>query len=344
MRIFEKLAGLARAWAFFFVAASSVAQTSNTCPSSLSTDFYSKFDVVQAVLYVQTNSSGPALQGTNPYGFAAAITLRTNLSATAATVSLPGKPPAKMRDLANQQFLFGGFTNSFTNVLAAFPDGTYQFTISNSSWSVTLPQGIALPNTPTLLNYQAAQSIDSTKDFPLMWQGFAGGSSGDLISVDVRDPFGNSVLRTPKYGCSGDLDGTATSLLIPANALTNNQTYRVTILFAKEGEFDTNSFPNVLLVAGTEAQNLITISTSPGGTAPQAGIGITNVMLLGGQNIRFDLLTTPGMNYTVQFNADLQQPSGWTNLLTGTATSTLTPVTNNPAASLLTGFYRAFQN
>jgi len=99
-----------------------------------------------------------------------------------------------------------------------------------------------------------------------------------------------------------------------------------------------------LLVAGTEAQNLITISTSPAATAPQSGIGITNVMLLGGQNIRFDLQTTPGMNYTVQFNPDLQQPSGWTNLLTGAATSTLTPVTNNPAASLLTGFYRAFQN
>lgn len=344
MRIFEKLAGLAGAWAGFFVVASSVAQTSNNCPSSLSSDFYSKFDVVQAVLYVQTNSSGPTLQGTNPYAFEAVITLRTNLSATAATVTVPGKPPEKMRDIANQQFLFGGVTNSFTNVLAAFPDGTYQFTISNSSWSVTLPQGVSLPNMPTLLNYQAAQSIDSTEDFPLMWQGFAGGTSSDLISVDVRDPFGNSVLRSPKYGCSGDMDGTATSLLIPANALTNNQTYRVTILFAKAGEFDTNSFPNVLLLSGTEAQNLITISTSPTGTAPQAGIGITNVMLLGGQNIRFDLLTTPGMNYTVQFNPDLRQPSGWTNLFTGAATSTLTPVTNNPAASLLTGFYRAFQN
>jgi hypothetical protein len=344
MRIIENLAGFAGAWVGLFVAASSVAQTSNTCPSSLSSDFYSKFDVVQAVLYVQTNSSGPALQGPNPYAFGASITLRTNLSATAATVSLPGKPAQKMRIAGSQQFLFGGVTNSFTNVLAAFPDGTYQFTIANSSWSVTLPQGILLPNTPTLLNYQAAQSIDSTKDFVLMWQGFAGGTSSDLISVDVRDPFGNSVLRSPKYGCSGNLDGTATSLLIPANALTNNQTYKVTILFGKAGEFDTNSFPNVLLLSGTEAQNLTTISTAPGGTAPQAGIGITNVMLLGGQNIRFDLLTTPGMNYTVQFNADLQQPNGWTNLLTATATSTLAPVTNNPTASFLTGFYRAFQN
>jgi hypothetical protein len=343
MRIFEKLTGLAGAWAVFFVAASSVAQTSNTCTSSLSSDFYSKFDVVQGVFYVQTNSSGPALQGTNPYGFAATITLRTNLSATAAFVTVPGKPSKKMNGTGNN-FYFSGLTSSFTNVLAAFPDGTYQFTIANSSWSVTLPQGILLPNTPTLLNYQAAQSIDSTKDFMLMWQVFAGGTSSDLISVDVHDPFGNSVLRSPKYGCSGDLDGTATSLLIPANALTNNQTYRVTILFAKAGEFDTNSFPNVLLLSGTEAQNLTTISTAPGGTAPQAGIGITNVMLLGGQNIRFDLLTTPGMNYTVQFNPDLQQPSGWTNLFTGAATSTLTPVTNNPAASLLTGFYRAFQN
>jgi hypothetical protein len=344
MRIFEKLAGLAGAWAGFFVVASSVAQTSNNCPSSLSSDFYSKFDVVQAVLYVQTNSSGPTLQGTNPYAFLATIALRTNLSATAATVSLPGKPPENMRRIDNQHFLFGTVTNSSANLLAAFPDGTYQFTIANSSWSVTLPQGIALPNTPTLLNYQAAQSIDSTKDFLLLWQGFAGGTSSDLISVDVRDPSGNSILRTPKYGCSGELDGTATSLLIPANALTNNQTYRVTIVFGKAGEFDTNSFPNVLLLAGTEAQNLITISTSPTGTAPQAGIGITNVMLLGGQNIRFDLLTTPGMHYTVQFNPGLQQPGGWINLLSGTASSTLTPVTDNPAASFLSGFYRAFQN
>jgi len=140
----------------------------------------------------------------------------------------------------------------------------------------------------------------------------------------------------------GDLDGTATSLLILANALATNQTYRVTLLFAKAGEFNTNSAPHVALIAGTEAQNINNISTSAPGTTPQTGVGIAKVMLLGGQSIRFDLKTTPGQNYTVQFNTDLKKTNGWTNILTGAATGTATPVTNNPATSSLRGFYRAF--
>lgn len=325
-----------------FLPANALAQTSNTCNSSLSSDFYSKFTLAEGVFYIQTNSSGPTLQGTEPYGFEAGISLETNLSATAATLALPGQAAKPMKRANNQQFAFIVLTNTFANLQGAFPDGTYQFTVANSTWQVTLPSGITLPNTPTLLNYQAAQNIDPTKDFPLTWSALAGGTASDVISVDVRDTNGNSILRTPKYGCAGDLDGTATSLLIPANSLASNQTYRVTLLFAKEGEFNTNAAPHVALIAGTEAQNVISIATTTASGTPQTGVGIANLMLLGGQAVRFDLQTTPGQNFTVQFATDLQQTSGWTNILTGTAASTLTPVTNHPPVSSLTGFYRAF--
>ena len=66
-------------------------------------------------------------------------------------------------------------------------------------------------------------------------------------------------------------------------------------------------------------------------------------MLPGGQ-MRFDLPTEPGYNYTIQFNPSLSNPAGWTPLLVTNATTSLISFTNTPPPGGKTGFYRASQN
>ena len=195
-----------------------------------------------------------------------------------------------------QGFGFGVATNSFANLNSAVPGGDYVFTVSNvTTVSVNLPASRVLQNAPSLSNYDAAQSIDASKDFSLGWGAFNGGTAMDSITVDVRDALtGLEVFQSEKYGCPDALNGTSTSLLIPANTLTTNQTCQVTITFIKVLTLDTNSIPNVALLAGIEAETQVTIATSPGATVPPASaLVLTNAAWLPGGSARFRPLTTP---------------------------------------------------
>jgi hypothetical protein len=327
---------------FGFTSINSQGQTD--CTTLLDSGLYSKFAVANEVQYVQTNASGPVPNGSNAWGFVASIDLSTNLSSGAATLSIPGKGTKNMLRADSRHFVVAVITNSFANVLTAYPQGTYQFAISNNSWSVTLPVGTQLPSTPTLKNYLAAQSIDPTQDFTLVWDPLAGASQNDLISVDVRDlSNGTSILRSPKFGCAGDLAGSATTFLIPANALETNKSYVVQLLFLHFTTFDTNSLPYTELVSGTEAQTQVGISTSGASTAVTQPV-ILNLEWLAGGGVRFDVQTTPGKNLTVQFNPTAEDSADWTTLQTIPATTALTAFTNNVPSNSKTGFYRAFEN
>ena len=81
-----------------FCAGHVLAQTSNTCISPLNADFVTKYEIIEGATYVQTNSAGAVLGGTNNVGFQALIKLATNLDGTAsvAILSLPNGQPISM--------------------------------------------------------------------------------------------------------------------------------------------------------------------------------------------------------------------------------------------------------
>ena len=147
-------------------------------------------------------------------------------------------------------------TDAFTNIAPVYPDGTYQFTIFDNTVSVTLPESTALPNPPTLSSYDADQAIDATKDFTLTWEPFQTGGKADYIDVTLVSDT-NGARRSYKRGPSvhpGLLDGSSTSIVIPANTLASGTKYRTTIEFIKVYTFDTNSVPASALLAGTETE------------------------------------------------------------------------------------------
>jgi len=316
-------------------------QTSNTCVSPLDAGDYSKYSIIEFAEYSQTNADDAFPIGTNSFYFEAAIGLATNLTASAATVTIPNSGLQTMKMLDSRHFYFTARTNSFANLTSAFADGDYAFIISNSSTSVLLPEGTTtLPNAPTLTNYAATQAINATNDFTLSWVPFSGGGPQDYIDVQLVDQFGDTVFKSGEFGCPVSLDGTASSVLIPANTLATNQTYYTEIEFVKVLLLNTNS-PGVALLAGTEAVTLTSISTAAGQVSAPV---LSNAAVLPGGGIRFDLATTPGVTYTIQFNQDLSNPTGWTPLLTTDAVATSLAFTNPPPAGTNGGYYRAFHN
>jgi hypothetical protein len=322
------------------------AQTTNTCVSPLNSDNFTKYDVVEGADYVETNSAGTVPNGSNFVGFSASVKLSTNLTGTVsvAVLTLPGQnQPTLMREEDSSDFSVIAITNSFSNLTAAFPDGTYQFTVSSSDISVTLPAGSVLPNPPTLADFTADQSIDSTKDYTIAWIPFNTGGVLDFISFSLTEEFtGSNVFKSGDFGCPGALDGTATSILIPSHTLASNTTYRAQIDFIKAYTFDTNSIPDVALLAGTESDTAATIATGPG-IVPAAPPALTNAVAIPGGGLQFDFTTTPGLTYTVQFNSDLSDSTGWSTLLTTNAAANSVSYTNSPPSGTATGYYRVIQ-
>jgi hypothetical protein len=322
-----------------------LAQT-NACVGPLNRDIYTKYTVGYLGEFYQTNASGTLTSNAvAAFGFEAAIALETNLTASAASVTIPGGEQEGMITINSNRFSYIVGTNSFSNLASAFPPGDYVFTISNNPTSsgpisVPMPDNPTFPNPPTLTNYAAAQAIDPTRDFTLYWTPFAGGSSHDYISVAVSAPSLGTVFQTAQFGCPDALDGTASSVVIPAGTLVVDQSYTADITFVQEFTVDTNSTAGVARLAGSEAETHATISTA--GSVPALTLG--NPALLPGGGLSFDLPTTPGVYYTIQFNPDLSNPSGWSSILTTDAVGSSLTFSNPPPAGASPGFYRAFHN
>jgi hypothetical protein len=314
------------------------AQTSNTCANPLNNGTYSKFSVVELGEYSQTNAGGAFVNGIESFAFEASISLATNLSASAATLTIPSGQPQTMSMSGTGEFIVLAITNAFSNVASAYPGGDYVFTVSNKMTTVHLPTGSTLPNAPALNNYDAAQAINPAQDFTLSWVPFSGGTSKDYIQVTVESQLNGTVFKSADFGCPGALDGAVTSLLVPSNTLASSQTFSARILFVKVLTLNTNSTPGVALLAGMETDMGTTISTGLGTNSPFV---LTNAAVLPGGGVRFDLETTPGLFYEVDFNSDLTNPNGWTPLFFTNAAASLTSFTNPAPAGAGTGFYRA---
>jgi hypothetical protein len=334
-------------WLVTFGSAAARAQTTNTntCISPLNSDFVTKYEILEEAGYLETNLAGPVPNGTNAFVFEAIIKLATNLAGTAssAVLTIPGAGPTLMNQTNSSEFIIFAVTNAFTNITSTYPDGTYQFTIFDNTIEVSMPADSVLPNAPTLSNFAADQSINANADFTLQWNAFNTGGVLDFISVRLTSEYDDSnAFKTGDFGCPGALDGTASSILIPANTLFTNTAYRAEIEFIKVYTFDTNSIPGAALLAGTVAVTEAKISTGSASVATSALV-LTNAALVPGGGVRFDLTTTPGTTYAIQFNPNLNNLSGWTPLLTTNALAGLVSFTNSPVSGTAAGYYRALQ-
>jgi uncharacterized repeat protein (TIGR01451 family) len=133
--------------------------------------------------------------------------------------------------------------------------------------TMLLPSDSYPTNAPQIVNFAAAQAINSTTNFVLQWAAFAGGTTSDLISVSIDDNLGNTAFGSPDVDASNVLDGTVTSILIPGNTLAAGTPYQGQLIFVKVTSTDTNSVPGALGQAGFFKQTIFSLVTTSPATA-----------------------------------------------------------------------------
>jgi Calx-beta domain len=265
-------------------------------------------DVLQyAVLKGQSftqKDTGSAVASTNsPFEFFTFVDAVSSGSVTAATVQDPSTATHSLSNsLSNLRFQF---SDSFTNKTlldAAYTNATYQFTITtpdgSQTPSVTLPAD-DYPNAPHVTNWSAAQAIDSSLPFSVTWDAFVGGTSNDFIQLSINNASGSNVFATSSEFLDPlRLNGTNTSVVIPASNITTGQTYHAELMFVKVTSLDTNAVAGAAGVGGFFTAtdfDIVTLTNSPSVGSLQfsamaysvnesAGMATVAVVRVGGTN------------------------------------------------------------
>ena len=122
---------------------------------------------------------------------------------------------------------------------------------------------------------------------------------------------GGNAWKTPDFGAAGALNGTATSVTIPANSLQANSNYTSCFIGFYRGVVTSNAtYVTTAFRASAIWFNLNTISSTA------ARPVVTNAVRIG-SSFSFDILTTAGQTLTVVSSTNCALPlATWPTLLT----------------------------
>ena len=274
------------------------------------TNVITTFSVGKTHHYNQTSAGAPVLDATTPYGFSGAMTLASNRTATAVTLTLPTAAVSNLVHLPPPQaeiFLLVGIDTSLSTFDATFPAGNYEFevtdTSSNQTVNVNLPMAGTMPQpgVPHVNNYVAAQAVNPNQAFVVGWDAFPGGTAADFIDVDIGPNFGS-----PHPGLPGALTGTAVNFTIPAGTLQANAIYNCQIGFFRFVGATNSSYATAAFRATYTEFSLITTSPS--------SLLLTNATRTP-SNFSFDVTCSVGQTVTVEYKTNLAAGL-WQTLLT----------------------------
>ena len=207
--------------------------------------------LAKGIFYAQTNSSLPVFAFDTPYAFLAQVTESSSGSVTAASVRLPDDTTRWLtEDPEDQVFELKGTFATTNSLDASFPNGTYTFTIvgarDGTNQATLNLTGNLYPNAPRISNWTAAQNIIATNNFVLTWDAFSGGTTNDYIQVGIENTEGTILFETGEPGDPTALNGTHTSVTIPANTLPPGTTCHGWLIFAKLISLNTTNYPGAL--------------------------------------------------------------------------------------------------
>jgi hypothetical protein len=303
--------------------------------SGSNTNRITMFSLGKLYFFNQTSTAAPAPDTSAPYNFIANTTLASNRTATAVNLTLPNSAVSNLTEnfLASEQFfLFFSSTNQ-TTFSNTWPDGNYTFTvISNASSqmvAVSLPATMVQPNAPHTTSYTAAQAVNPTQPFTLGWDTFQGGTSTDIVYVAIGTAF-----ATTNAGQVGALNGTATSVVIPAGTLQPNSNYLASISFYR-AIFNTNNPTYSTFAYRVSMTQFSLISTGGGSNGP---LILTNAARAGGI-FSFDITSAIGQTFTVQDTTNLA--GLWQTLLTTNSPAGRVHISDSRPMTNRALFYRA---
>jgi hypothetical protein len=296
------------------------------------TNALTTFLLAKYALYKQTNSAPPALLA---YEIAQQANLASNRTAIAATLTTPATPPGTNRlyeDLLQpERYQTNVFTPSFTNFATNYPAGNYVFNITNSGSNqqitVAMPN-YSLPNVPQISNYTNAQAVNPSLPFTLNWNTFTNGGSADRIVVQINEPGVNGnggllLFQTSLYGPPAGLDGTATSVTIPAGVLPANSTNDALVVFAHVATTNSATTQSTVIVGSEVYFNIVTTAAS---------IAPVLTIIRSGTNALVEWPTN-ATGYNLAFSSNLTSSVWSTNLPAPVVVNTNNVVTNGISAT-----------
>lgn len=222
---------------------------------TLSAGDFTFYSVGKGQYYDQAAGGLPVSKLPFPHLFYAQVMQQSNgpfppiQTATVRSTSWPASQTRSLTGSATSGFpvTFGNRYQTPDQLDTDYPGGDYQFNIQTMHdglqiVTVSLTNG-PLPSAPTIQNLSEAQSVDPTNDFTLTWEPFSEATDADFILVLLQrsDPVAFHTAYVP--GTVGALNGTNTSVTIPAGTLQSGRAYLGRLIFARTQGISTNVYP-----------------------------------------------------------------------------------------------------
>ena len=303
----------------------------------------SLYAVVKGQSYVQTDANAPVLTTNNPYSFNAVVVPSGANTVHSAAMQVPDGSLRTLEGSASGLLFSLSETFASQSALdAKYSAGSYTFGID------TVHDGLRVlainllrddyPNTPTILNLDAAQAVVATNDFTLAWEPFENGTTNDVVQIMVLDGPGKTIYSSPALRSPGALDGTSTSGVIPANKLQPGANYQASLTFGRTVNYLLN-FPayfGAVGAAGYAKQTAFTLRTvSPPPPKPPR---LEILSPAAGGQFQLRVTVETGHAYNLQSSTNL---ADWLIVLTTNAAASSIDFTIPPIAKPGSQFYRA---
>lgn len=303
------------------------------CPLQMRAADVRNYALIKNQAYKQTNASDVVQQTGNAFTFVGVVDADlANVSSASLLTPLSAVIPFSNSPSVGPFAVVQSFSTK-TAMDSMFTSGNYTFTINTvhdgtKTPTLTLPAD-AYPNAPQIVNYDEAQLLRPELDFTLQWAPMTGGSSLDNIVLTVSTQSGPTVFSTPIFGQAGALNGTVTSVNIPAGTIATGGVYSATLTFAKISSVDIFQYlgvPGVVAFVNATDFKMRAISIP--------FLTITNTVSRAAQ-LRFN--SDPGRTYDIRESGDL---SSWNSLVVTTAVGGTVIYTDTNSPALTNRFYR----
>lgn len=293
--------------------------------------------------YEQTSGAAPVLSSEEPpYLFGAFAEGSTYVLMTKASVQPPGSSPLAL-SFYGDDFDYETNYPSQQQLDAQRPNGTYSFVLNTVNDGIRTPQltlsGDAYPNAPRIGNFSAAQTVDPGSAFTLTWDAFAGGTTNDIIFVEIDEIlpwWDRSVFETPDIGEPGMLNGTSTSCQIPAHVLPPGRTFKAELVFVKVVQSNLAGYPGALGAAAYIAITEFPMATAGSPIRPRLDV---LPQVVNGQ-FRLRVTGEEELPYSIDYSDNLRD---WYRLWTGNAHGGYFEYSDPVSAQLGRRFYRAIE-
>jgi hypothetical protein len=293
------------------------------------------FTLSEICMYDQATAGAATLDPMATYVFGVTALVASNSPASSVSLTLPDSSVAELGgdSLVPKSFLWTEGITAPASFDATFPSGNYVFNLQGTTPTerVTLnfPSGLIQPNAPHVSNFAAAQAVNPALPFLLSWDPFQGAGTADIVTVTIGD---HPVFTTvPPGGGPGTLNGTSTSVLIPAGTLQPNAHYDASITFERF-EYTNNSTNSTVVIRATITHFILTTTNSTS-TCVVSGAGVRT------NRFGFTVTGASGMIVVVEACTNLAHPI-WSPLQTNTLAGGSSYFSDPQRMNYPTRFYR----